>query len=201
MTCRNGVGLFVSLALVAALTACGQGQQRAEKAPPRPAVHADGFDPAGLDVNRPCTLLSHADAERIFPGQPFYRTIAADRVEQDRVRCAHGVGAGGLHAIIEAAFLLPEESRSAELAYVALCRAEEIAGPQPEPSEAGKQGTTGEGPHVSGRSCRLANGGYAILMADRVLIALVRGGAGEVNPAASQRLAAILSRRVAVPAR
>ncbi len=201
MKSRNGVGLFVSLVLATVVAACGQAQQSGEKATPRPAVHADGFDPSGLDVNRPCTLLSRADAERIFPGQPFFRTIAADRVEEDRVRCAHGVGAGGLHAVIEATFLLPDESRSAELTYVGLCRAEEIPGPQVEAAETAKLPPTADGPAVAGRSCRLSNGGYAILMADRVLLAMVRGGGGEVNPAASQRLAAILARRVAVPAR
>jgi len=200
MTSRIGVGYLVSLALAVALSACGQREADAPKAPPRPAVHADGYDPAALDVNRPCTLLSRADAERVFPGQPFYRTIAADRVESDRVRCAHGVGAGGLHAVVEAAFLLPDATRSAELTYVALCRAEEIAGPQPEPAGVAGPAPAADGPEVSGRACRLANGGYAILTADRVLVAMVRGGGGEVDPQGSRALAAMLAHRVAAPA-
>lgn len=198
MTRRNGVAALASLVLSWALSACGQADEPPQKAPPRPAVQAAGYDPATLDVNRPCTLLSRADAEQIFPGHPFYRTIAADRVEEDRVRCAHAVGAGGLNAVVEAAFLLPDDTQSAELAYVALCRAEDIAGPQPERAQ---RPSESDGPTVSGRSCRLSNGGYAILMADRVLIAMVRRGGGDVDPQGSRVLASILSRRVAVPVR
>lgn len=197
---RNAFRRLAAACLTAlALAGCGAPQQGAASAAKAATVDPDGFDRSQLDINRPCTLLSHADAERVN-NQPFFRTIVADRVEADRVRCAHGVGAGGIHAIVEADFLTPPPNQSAELYYVSLCRAEAIDGPQPEPSAVLDTAapSTQTGQALTGRTCRLANGSYAMLMSDRVAIAVVRGGAGEVDPMASRRLAVVLSRRIAL---
>lgn len=193
----SGVGrLWIGGALVLALLACGPSNPPAAKQPDRPIIHPDGFDPRALDLSRPCTLLREVDAERLS-GQPFYRTLAVNRVEEERVRCAHAVGAGGLHSLVEATVIVPAAGRTPEDSFDALCAATSIDGPQPEPAAlAGPQEE--EGPPIPGRTCRLANRAYAILARDGVVIAMVRGGGGEVRPAVSRRLAAMLAGRVAV---
>lgn len=191
-----GWRLRIGGALLLALVACGPSAVPSAKQPDRPLVHSDGFDPRALDLARPCTLLREIDAERVS-GQPFYRTMAANRVEGERVRCAHAVGVGGLHSLVEATFVATAEGGAARDAFDALCAASIIEGPQPDPA-AMAMSEEEDGPPVPGRACRLANTAYAILVRDGVVIAMVRGGAGEVRPANSRRLAAMLAGRVAV---
>lgn len=191
------MGLWIiGASLVLGLAACGPSTSVAGARPDQPIVHADGFDPRQLDLDRPCTLLREVDAERVS-NQPFYRTLAANRVEDDRVRCAHAVGAGGLHSLVEATVLAPVEGSTTEESFRALCSAPTVDGPQPDPS-AMSTPEPASAPPVPGRNCRLANASYAILAQDRIVIAMVRGGAGEVRPNASRRLAAVLAGRVAV---
>lgn len=184
---------------IAGLSACGDASEHAaESAAPalQEAGGPDRFTPALFDPNRPCTLLSREDASRILH-QPFFRTIAADRVEDNTVKCSHAVGVGGLHGLVEAQIILPDPGEPAELAYVALCRARLDDTPKTDPDEAPYR-VAGESV-IHGRACRLAGGGYAILMADRILVATVRGSAGEIDEAGAERLAAMLSRRVSAP--
>ncbi len=192
---KLAVQWVVLAACLAVLNACGRSDPPTQSAAARPPVAADGFDPEQLDPNRPCTLLREVDAERIT-GQPFYITMASDRVEDERVRCARAVGVGGLHYVVEATILNPRAHETAELRFAALCRELDLQAPPTEPTAAAK--TVDPGPSVPGRACRLSNGGFAILMPDRVLLAIVRGGAGEIDAGGSQRLAALLASRVAV---
>lgn len=183
------------VAAAACLAACGRTDAPAAKQPDRPAVLADGFDPRTLDLDRPCTLLRENDAERIS-GQPFYRTLAMNRVADDRVRCAQAVGAGGLHSLVEATVITPLAGNTPAETFQALCRADAIDGPQPQRSVEAASVPEESPPPIPQNACRLANSAYAIEADARVVVVMVRGGAGEIDPVGSRRLVAMLAPRI-----
>lgn len=219
---RRARTLF-ALACAFALAACGAKEEpQAARAPvAAPAADANAYNADAADLDRPCTLMAPDDARRAF-GQSYYRTMVADRVEDDgRVRCARGVGVVGITGVAEAAIVMPADGSGVEATYIAMCREEappDIAPPATTPPAAPAApmaSAAGDSPPqpaatpvivpvapppppLFGRTCRLAAGGYAILMADRVLIAIARGPTGEFEPEASLRLASILSQRFAM---
>lgn len=221
---RRRAVLVAALIGALALSACGS-DDTAEKQPtpaPEIAVATGVYSPASADLNRPCTLLTPDDASTLYD-QPFYSTMVGDRVGNGQVRCVQGVGVGGISAVVEAQVILPVADGNPELVYVELCRQSAHDG---EPAQAATPAVTPAAPpqqpvrnaavttpaapppqaapapppepQIVGRACRLSTGGYAILMADRVLTTIARGATGEVDHAASRRLAVLLSRRLAV---
>lgn len=203
----------IALALAGLLAACGG----------KPAVQTrvldptpDAFSAANLDINRPCTLLTTNDAADIA-GMPFYRTMAANLVDESRVRCAQGVGEHGLHGVVEIDMHMAADGAAARDMFNRTCRLQAGAPPPAPvpvvPPEVNAEGHFGEAhidpavltvapapsapvPVVNGEHCALAGGAYALFLPDRVVMLRVRESAGEVDAAASLRLASLVSFRL-----
>jgi hypothetical protein len=182
----------LALVVLALLTACGKAPV-AKAPPPPPHVPAGVFDPSKLDLDRPCSLVTAQDAANVS-GAPFFRTIAADTVDEDTVRCSQGVGDYGLHGLVEVEVRYPQPGAPAQAIFDIQCRTPaqpaEIEDAPPVDANAPPP------PDISGHFCSLQNGTYAVLLPDRVLTMRVRLSAGEIDPAASRKLAALVSARV-----
>lgn len=189
---RKPAPVWAACALACLLAACGAAEKNAP--PPERVVPRGVFDPSKLDLDRPCTLVTADDAAAVA-GQPFYRTVAADVVDGDEVRCSQGVGAYGLHGMVEADVLYPEAGTSAATAFDRRCRAPGQTVEAPPAVDPAAPPTPAPAP-IQGRNCPLASGGHALLLTDRLVIVRVRLGAGEIDAAASQRLAVLVSSRL-----
>jgi hypothetical protein len=154
------------------------------------------FDPAKLDLDRPCTLVTADDAAAVA-NQPFYRTVAADVVEGEgeSVRCSQGVGAYGLHGMVEADILYPEAGTTAAVTFERQCRVPRQTVEAPAAVDPAAPPPPELAP-IQGRHCPLAAGGHALLLSDRLVVVRVRLGAGEIDTAASHRLAVLVASRV-----
>ncbi len=203
---RGGEGRWIALTLACLSASCGRSE------PPAPTSSAPNgeFSAAALDLDRPCTLLTAQDAANIS-GLQFYRTMAANLVEPHHVRCAQGVGAYGLHGIVELDVAFPAEGSTAQALFVGVCQPTQLASPPapaamapeddhpveaPVEAEAKAEVEAPSPPAISGRHCSARGGGYALLLPDRVLLMRVRESAGEIDAAASRRLASMVSGRV-----
>jgi hypothetical protein len=211
---RRGSGRTIALALACALAACGGGEPAARRLiDPTPT----SFSVTNLDLDRPCTLLTANDAADIS-GLPFYRTMAANLIAQSHIRCAQGVGAYGLHGVVEVDMQLAADGVSARDMFNRACRVMAGEPPQPPvpvipPPSAFQDEGFGEAridpavlsaapapraptPMVNGDHCRLAGGAYALLLPDRLLFLRVRESAGEIDASATRRLASLVSFRL-----
>ncbi|MDX2277807.1 MAG: hypothetical protein NW206_20330 [Hyphomonadaceae bacterium] len=170
------------------------------------------FSAANLDIDKPCTVLTSTDAADIS-GLPYYRTIAANLIDGERTRCAQGVGAFGLHGVVEVDMVRPLGEITARDLFDRECRGRpsaEPAGPASPPAvqferEADEahidpaaltEPPPAPLPVVHGPNCLLANGAHALLLGDRVAYMRVRQSAGETDPAATRRLASLVSFRL-----
>lgn len=170
------------------------------------------FSVANLDIDKPCTVLTTTDAADIS-GLPFYRTIAANLIEGERTRCAQGVGAFGLHGVVEVDMVRPLGELTARELFHRECRGRpsaEPAGPASPPAvqferefdeahidpAALTEAPPAPLPVVYGLNCLLANGAHALLLGDRIAYMRVRQSAGETDPAATRRLASLVSFRL-----
>lgn len=205
---RRGEGRWVALTLACLSANCGRG---APPAAPDEAAPGTEFAPAALDLDRPCTLVTAQDAANIS-GLQFYRTMAANLVEPHHVRCAQGVGAYGLHGMVELDVAFAAEGSSAQALFVSACQP--LAPASPPPAEPTAIAVEGDGPAeveqgatqsaeveppppvIRGRHCVTHGGGYALLLPDRVLLMRVRESAGEIDAPATRRLASLVSRRI-----
>ncbi len=196
--------LWIGMAAAGAaalLVSCGGGGGRPSGPPAGPAPTQ--FTPELMDFDRPCTLLTPTDASSIL-GQPFFRTLAADSVEENRVRCAQTVGEGGLQGVAELTVEYPIDDQTAEETFLDLCRASDMRSLAPGDAVAMQSlgGAPGQRPvsaaptDVLGRACVLADGGVALMLPDRVLRILVRDGAGAPMPDQSAATARLVSQRV-----
>ncbi|MBI1252357.1 MAG: hypothetical protein GC189_12905 [Alphaproteobacteria bacterium] len=160
--------------------------------------------PAEMDFDRPCTLLTPHDASQVL-NRPFLTTMATDSVEDNHVRCAQAVGEGGLHGVAELYVEFPKRDQTAELHFLSLCRsdASSPALPGMNLTVDGGGATAAQRPvsaaprDIVGRACRLSDGGYAMLLPDRVLRVQVRDGTGSAAPEAAHLVARLVSQRVA----
>lgn len=208
---RRERGLWGALSLACLVASCSAETDRPRSIDPLPAA----FSAANLDINRPCTLLTADDAADIS-GLPFYRTIAANLIEADHTRCVQGVGAYGLHGVVEIDVEEVAAGVSAREKFNRLCRiapGEPPAPPVPVPP-ALYEGRDGFGeaqidptaltpepaslptPVINGVHCELAGGAYALLLPDRLVSLRVRESAGEIDVAATRRLASLISFRL-----
>lgn len=201
---RREDGRWIALTLACLLASCG----RSEPVPAPSRVAPNGeFAAAALDLDRPCTLVTAQDAANIS-GLQFYRTMAANLVEPHHVRCAQGVGAYGLHGMVELDVAFPAEGSSAQALFAGACQplapAPTATAVENDPVETAIE--TGDvqsaaeveppPPLIRGRHCPVHGGGHALLLPDRVLLMRVRESAGEIDAAASRRLASLVSGRV-----
>jgi hypothetical protein len=207
---RRTNGRVFALALACAVGACGGAEPVSAQRiiDPTPA----SFSTTNLDVDRPCTLLTGSDAADIS-GMPFYRTMAANLVEDGHIRCAQGVGAYGLHGVVEVDMQVAADGAVAAEAFRRECRAMSIASaesPMPPPQVAFHENEAHMDPAVlvaapiaptpvpaiNGDHCVQAGGAYALLLSDRVLVLRVRESAGEIDGPATRRLASLVSYRL-----
>jgi hypothetical protein len=159
------------------LCACGS-------PPPAPAPTSDApaegapraFDLATADSERPCTMLTPQDAVTLT-GKAYYSTLALNQTEGDGVRCAYGVGKGGLSAKIEILVHFPTESGAQHL--MAVCVKDAKPAPLPAPG------------------CMTESAAYATFSGGRVIVAKVTGALGDVDQARSMRLATWMGERFA----
>jgi hypothetical protein len=206
---RRDTGRAIVLALACLAAACGGGEPSARRIiDPTPA----SFTTTNLDIDRPCTLLTATDAADIS-GMPFYRTMAANLVEGRHIRCAQGVGAYGLHGVVEVDMQVAGDSAAAGEAFRRECRA--MAGEAPVPLAQPPEVAFHQGeahidpavlvaspmapapvPAINGDHCPIAGGAHALLLSDRVLVLRVRESAGEIDAAATRRLASLVSYRL-----
>jgi hypothetical protein len=204
-------GRAFALALACMVGACGGGEPAARRMiDPTPTA----FSVANLDVDKPCTLLTATDAADIS-GMPFYRTMAANLIEGRHIRCAQGVGAYGLHGVVEVDMQLAGDEGPAHQAFRRECQVLASETPRPPvpvvPPPSAFHG--GEAridpavlmplrtaptpvPSINGDHCEMAGGAYALLLSDRVLFLRVRESAGEIDAAATRRLASLVSYRL-----
>ena len=202
---RRGHGRWIALSLACLLAGCGRSES--VHAPSQSPSNGE-FDAAALDLDRPCTLVTAQDAAEVS-GLQFYRTMAANLVGPGHVRCAQGVGAFGLHGMVELDVAFPAEGGSAQALFLRECRAPD-APPAPAPAamapapaietsgvqQAADSESPAPPPSISGRHCLARSGGFALLLEDRVLLMRVRESAGEIDAAASHRLASLVSGRL-----
>lgn len=181
---------MAALAFASALLA-GCGSKAAT--PPPPAVAT------GPDLSRPCELLTPALATSIT-GQPYFRAMVTNLVEDGTVSCAHALGGGGLQGLVRAVVHLPQAAGPAELRFAALCRGEitsrllrqdgPLTPPQTQARAEESAGTTASG----GNICALPSGGFAVLLSDRVMEVGYEEGNGTDDPVLSRRFAEALLR-------
>lgn len=211
---RRKGGRAIALALACFGAGCGGGQPAARRViDPTPA----SFSVSNFDVDRPCTLLTANDAADIA-GIPFYRTMAANLIEGSHIRCAQGVGAYGLHGVVEVDMRMAADGLTARDMFARECRIMAGEPPRPPvpvipPPSASRDGGFGEAhidpavlvaapqagspmPVVNGAHCALAGGAYALLLPDRIVFLRVRQSAGEIDAAATRRLASLISFRL-----
>jgi hypothetical protein len=165
------------MSMVACLLAlAGCGQAAPPHTAPEPATEARAYDPAAAFVDRPCSLLTPEDAVHIT-GKRYFDTLARNEVLGDGVRCAIGVGEGGLSATVELQVLHAIDQPATILA--GLCAPGALQAPMAVPG------------------CRTRTNAYAAIGADRVLIAKVSGVTGRADQARSLRLATKMAPRLA----
>jgi len=194
-----------SLVLAAALSLSASGLSGCAQEPA--AAPEAAAPPPGVDLSRPCALLTAEMATQIS-GRPYFRAMVVNSVDGDAVTCAHAVGAGGMQGLVRAIVHLPRATGPAELRFVALCRGDvvsrlsrqSIRGPL---SQEGPVAATIEeaAPMNLGQTCALPRGGFAILLQDRVMEVGYEQADGSMEPEISRLFAqAILNKAEAPPA-
>lgn len=133
------------IACLVSLSACGGGDPPPADPPPPPteALPPGVYDPARLDVDRPCTFLTEADAARLS-GMPYYRTLSTNKIDEGHVRCSRAVGEFGLQSVLSVDVLYPLEEEDAPQAFAAECRA--LGPPDPETLFQPHEGASAETP-------------------------------------------------------
>lgn len=195
---KAGAMVAGALAFSLGLAACSRA--------PAPAAQAAEAAPEGIDLSRPCGLLTPEMATQVS-GMPYFRAMVVNAVNDDTVTCAHAVGAGGMQGLVRAVTHLPRAAGPAELRFAALCRGDAASRlsrqttpglrSAPEPTVAAVGDSI---PVTQGRLCALPRGGYAILLDDRVMEVGYEQADGSMDPEISRLFAqALLNEAEAVP--